>query len=199
VEKKLAEAVKKLADSGKRLEDDGYIKFDCNDIHSCYGRRDPLCHNMDKEVKYGEAMLNHALCRRPVWEEDESEEESGPMRIAQCPCNTHAQCDLKKEEMVGENFPYSFSVVDNEEAWDDPVFPTYRGPVYFHMSDQPDPLVHRGEPWQPALTPRTLCQAVKEVVEYDPWSRLEPQVPRGRQHPAQGDQGPGGHGHTVQV
>jgi len=130
-----------------------------------------------EEAKLAEAMLDHTLCRFPNVEgEDGMDEEEEEDEVETIFMESRA----KAKEIASEEFPFIFYVVGNEEAFDRPVFPTYRGPVYWSdyskwewssspgvplkdpmgVTLEPPLLIHEGGPTEALLTPRTLCQAV---------------------------------------
>lgn len=135
--------------------------------------------DMEKEIQEAKDFLDFAMCRVPdetaeKYEEVDYDEDLGNIQ-------------RKTDGIKPKNFPYTFYLIDkeHEEAFDQPIFKDYKGPVYWNDSSRDfiiDPtqpkenfqpenmhklkyhslaprLVYVGDKEKP-VTPRRLCEGV---------------------------------------
>jgi len=148
---------------------------------SLRGRPGP---SMLREMVGAKARLHQAMCRSPN-DDDEVDEESPEEMQEELQEEMHEMRE-KTVKIAPKGFPYHFYLMGDEKDFDEPIFPTYRGPVYWNdlkREGKIDPyrmmgslnrpqVVHSLPPVRVSggrqpLTPRTLCEEVNKV-QYDP-------------------------------
>jgi len=139
--------------------------------------------DMKKEVEDAMDVLDYVMCRVPDKDDPKYKDDEDAYE------DDLEEMQTKTDALKPKDFPYTFYLMDEaqEKAFDDPIFATYRGPVYWNDCGR-DFIVDPSQPkenFQPenmanlvyhsltplkismggekALTPRTLCEGVAKV------------------------------------
>jgi len=139
--------------------------------------------DMKKEVEDAMDVLDYVMCRVPDREDTKYKDDEDLYE------DDLEEMQTKTDEIKPKEFPYTFYLMDEaqEKAFDEPIFATYRGPVYWNDCGR-DFIVDPTQPkenFQPenmanliytsltplkvynggekALTPRMLCEGVAKV------------------------------------
>merc|ERR1719222_280460 len=135
--------------------------------------------DMKKEVEDAMDVLDYVMCRVPDKDDPKYKDDEDDLEEMQD----------KTDALKPKDFPYTFYLMDaaQEKAFDDPIFATYRGPIYWNDCGR-DFIVDPNQPkenFQPEnmanlvyssltplkvfpggekpLTPRALCEGVAKV------------------------------------
>merc|ERR1711864_12913 len=140
--------------------------------------------DIQKEVEDAMDLLDYVMCRVPDQEDPKYKDDDEAYE------DDLEEMQTKTDAIKPKGFPYTFYLMDDkqEKAFDEPIFSSYKGPVYWNDCGR-DFIVDPNQPaenFQPenmarlvysslkpllvwpgaqekAMTPKTLCEAVAKV------------------------------------